>query len=229
MRKLTFASTAFVLTMIAWVLYLEYSKKQFIESLPELPPTIRQQEHSASQNTMQTYENSPELTEMEITLESADNSTDAFNPEIFTGTADMAPIEWESGEDKPELESDEIERSAELEALFLGFSIFEEEMKAVITVLDPMIQESISITNRQQEISHELSEATDSTARLLYKERRILLGKEAELAPQIFEFQKKRNEIDAERSDFLEEYGFSSRKDFFEIHQESYRAWGAER
>ena len=229
MRTLIFGGSAIVLAMIAWVLYLEHDKRQFIESLPKLPQSLRHHADSATERLAPLPENRGEQTEPETLENALDSPIDEPEASAFSRDADADAVsEWESIGKAPEMENDENELSPELEVLFLGFRVFEEEMREVIAVLDPMIQEDISIMFRQQEISHELSVATDSaTEQALYKERTALLAKEEELAPRIFEFQDKRDEIEEKRSAFLEKYGFSSRKEFFEIHRDTYRAWVA--
>ena len=229
MRTLIFGGSAIVLAMIAWVLYLEHDKRQFIESLPKLPQSLRQHADSVTERLAPLPKNRGEQTEPETLENALDSPIDEPEASAFSRDADADAVsEWESIGKAPELENDENELSPELEALFLGFRVFEEEMREVIAALDPMIQEDISIMFRQQEISHELSVATDSaTEQALYKERTALLAKEEELAPRIFEFQDKRDEIEEKRSAFLEKYGFSSRKVFFQIHRDTYRAWVA--
>ena len=224
MRNLILLCIAVVIVLIGFYIYLEIDERRFIENLPQLPVEKMQTLDSAP-STVQPNEDAAEQIEPETQTDVLEASVDA--PESFAED-NQGIQEWEvTGKDTVE-ETVENQLSPELEALFSTFHLLDEEIRALSVVIDPLINESISIDNRHIEISRALNPGPDYVTRqALNEERAALFAQTKELDPILFELQDEREQHIEEQDALLEEYGFLSREGFFETHREEYKAWKA--
>lgn len=117
MRTLIFGGSAIVLAMIAWVLYLEHDKRQFIENFPQLPRAFHHQSDSAAEQGASLpggIEEQPEPGALET-------ATDVFMtaPTNFMEQAEPeADTVFEEVFEASMPEVDDTSLSPELEALF---------------------------------------------------------------------------------------------------------------
>lgn len=225
MQRWILGGIVFVVALIAWILYLYYDTKQFIQNLPELPkqnldvPPVSVTTTSINLKPDEHVENVLEDILEDPPGAFASSSADTIDPATTS-------LFFQDAFVKQVPKSDDTGLFPELEMLFLRIRAFEEEILEVIAVLDPIIKEDISIMFRQQEISHELSVVTDSaTEQALYEERTELLTREEELAPRIFDLQNEEDEIETKRDSFLERYGISSWQEFKDIYADAYKIW----
>ncbi len=222
MRKYVIFSAVFVILLGGWTIYWHYDTKHFIQHLPKAPTPTEDLEVTPAIGT---------TTDVNLKQEEQLSNAPADRPAVpensSTDTANTPAVLF--------FQNPVIELGPEpydtgvtpvLEGLFLGVSLFREDIFEVIAVLDPMINENISIMFRQQEISRELSSVLDNaTEAALYEEREALLVRERELSPRIFALQDQRNEIEGERKTFLTEYGVSSWQEFKDIYGNAYQTW----
>ena len=222
MRKLVFG-IIFLGALITWVLYLHYDTKRFIQNLPQVPASRQEWQEIPARVTTAFIKLEPGDPVMDVWEKTPE--IPANSPTNPTGTAARPPV-FEDLFVEQVPEPDDTEFSPELEICFSVIRTLEKERLAVLTVVDQMRQENVSIMFRQQEISRELSNSPDSaTEKALYKERTALLEREKELSPRIFELQDEYNNIKADRSAFLEQYDISSWQEFKEIHGDAYKTW----
>lgn len=222
MRKLVIG-IIFVVALITWVLYLHYDTKRFIHNLPQAPVLRPQGQEIPARVTTATIKLKPDDPVIDVWEKTPEMPVNSPANPTDTGARDLV---FKGAFVGQKLESDDTGLSPELEILFLAIRVLEEERLAVLAVVDPMRQENVSIMFRQHEISSELSNSTDSaTEKALYEERTELLEREDELSSRIFELQDEYNQIKADRSAFLEQYGISSWQEFKEIYGGAYKTW----
>lgn len=227
MRKWIFGGIVFVGALVAWQLYLDYSTQRFIENLPKAPVPAQDLDESPAPDTPTPLN----LTSDEPFQDMSTGRSEALDNSAAETTAPAAPAEsFEDTLVEPaESESDTAGLSPELETFFLGVYLLEAERLEVVSVVEPMRMENVSIMFRQQEISRELSRADDpATENALYAERETLLAREQELTPQIFELQEQNEALLAERNALFAQKGIASWQEFQDIYGAAYQTWQAE-
>jgi len=227
-RRLILGGIVLMLAMIAWTLYLEYDKRQFIQSLPKLPQT-RHQPDGATERLAPLPENREEQT----VQQAPENVLDAVPaaPEDFTDLAEgEADTVFEEAFVEPLQASEATGLSPELEALFSAYDVLYTESVEVSKVLSPLLDTDVLATQRIREIlSDALPNAPDDAARqVLYDEFDELRAWQEEVEPTIYELQDQCTQVYEERLTLLAEHGFSSEEEFLDTHEETYKAWKAE-
>lgn len=227
MRTLIFGGSVIVLAMLAWVLYLEHDKRQFIENLPKLPPADLRQGSDLSQRAVPTRGEVTEQAKLEDVVEGiTESSTESGDsPGSFVEGNIGTPEDPFSNLDAL-APQDENQLAPGLAELFSKYRVLDEKRRAVVKVLEPMHEDHVLIINRHHEISHELSSEPDGeTQQALNEERAVLLAREKELQLRIFKVQDEKS-VFVEKLEYLvQEYGFASWKEFRESYQDDYKAW----
>ena len=229
MRTLIFGGSAIVLAMIAWVLYLEHDKRQFIESLPKLPQSLRHHADSATERLAPLPENKGEQTEPE-TLETAIDILTTVPADVTERAEPGADTVFEEVFEESMPEVDDTGLSPELETLFSQYYTFTQQVVEVEKVLSPLLDTHVLTTQRIREIlSEALPNAPDDAARqVLYDELDELRAWQEEVDPTIDDLQDERTRISEKRAAFLTAYGFSSWYEFEETYQDTYSVWASE-
>ena len=223
MRKFFFISIAFVFLMIGFSIYVRYDTKQFIDNLPQLPPQVYDlPQPPALRNEIGLEPPRP----AEVVEDSQASSSDASDSSggFVEDNVNTREEAYSIVEDLAEQEENQL--SAVLEEIFFRYYVLDEERRAIVKVLEPMHEEHIAIIDRHHEISHALSSGPASeTQQALNKEREVLLAKEQELQPRIFEVQDEKERVVEKLESLVQEYGFSSWEEFREMFKEDYKAW----
>jgi len=227
-RRLILGGIVLMLAMIAWTLYLEYDKRQFIQSLPKLPQTHHHQPAGATERLTPLPENREEQTVQQAPENVLDAAPAA--PEDFTDLAEgEADTVFEDVFEGSMPEVDDTSLSPELETLFSQYYALTQQVVEVGKVLSPLLDTDVLATQRIREIlSDALPNAPDDAARqVLYDEFDELRAWQEEVEPTIYELQDERTRISEERAALLAEYGFSSWYEFEETYQDTYSAWAS--
>ena len=227
MRKFFFICIAFVFVMIGFSIYVIYDTKQFIDNLPQPPPQALPQADESPQKPALRNEvglDPPlpaEVVEDRLVSPSeASYSSDGFAEDnVRTHGEAFSIVEELAEQDKNQI-------SSELEELFIQYYVLDEKRRSIVKILEPMHEEHVAIIDRHHEISHALGSGPDpETQQALNKEREVLLAKEQELQPRIFEVQDEKERVVEKLESLVQEYGFLSWEEFRGMHKEDYKAW----
>ncbi len=224
MRKWMIGGIVLVIVMGAWVLYLAYDTKRFIQSLPEPPTNEKQPSVRITPLKTAVDDTAVERTEERI---SETPTTETMEKPLTTTSGtflDEVSIEELQGADDTGL-------SPELELLFTAYHSLTQEYRAVNKVLNPLLDRHHLASNRRADILlDELPASVDGPERRALENEFYEIGAwKKSVKEQTIELQEERRQIAEERSILLAEYGIADWREFLQRHGETYDAWKATR
>lgn len=221
MRKLIYTGVVTVFIVIAFIIYVKYDTKKFVQELSlETPP--EQQANSTGKdateasvdevtNTEQTgFENTPKEILKDV------GQFNELNADTESKVDDLDPVQTPA----------ETKISPELKKVFSNYHNLYKKSEELSLVLGPLIMRSVELSQRLTVIGQELSAAKDEATR-----RKVLAEWDGidkwteEEGPRILELQDEASKLASERLRIINEYGFETERDFLRAHRNDYETW----
>lgn len=218
MRKLIFSAIISVIVIIAWISYLNYDTKQFINDLSELPSSVQQSDGTSEQveslpdidetitpDTIAEVQNEKGILDIPIRISQTDDSSitpaDAANSDREVVT--------------PQLGGNDAELSVEIKTLFVKYKDIFDQYRKVNRELEPLNQQATALTLQLQK---------DPPSNV-----KIQIIKQIEvLDAHIIPLQEEVEKLDDASLTLLKEYGFASEDEFYDEYEEIYDVWEAD-
>ena len=229
MRKLIFTGVISVLVIIAWIGYLKYNTKKFIEEWSS-EPLPKQQVNSTVKDSTETSVDGVAKTEqagLENTLSFSPEDTPEDVGQSNDSDAGTGSI---MGVLDPEQTPEGTGISPELKKVFSEYHNLYKESEELSYVLGPLIIRSVEMSQRLTVIGQELSAARDeATKRKIRAEwaaiNKLIEEDESGTFKLQFKLQDEARQLASERLRIINAYGFETEKDFLKAHRNDYETW----
>ena len=229
MRKLVVTCIISVLVIIAWIGYLKYDTRKFIEELSS-EPLPKQQVNSTVKDSTETSVDGVAKTEqagLENTLSFSPEDTPEDVGQSNDSDAGTGSI---MGVLDPEQTPEGTGISPELKKVFSEYHNLYKKSEELSYVLGPLIIRSVEMSQRLTVIGQELSAARDEATRRKIRAEWAAINKLIEEdGPGTFKLQFKLEDeashLASERLRIINEYGFETEKDFLKAHRNDYETW----
>ena len=226
MRKLIVGSIVCVVVLVAWVFYLEYDTKHFIESLPDPPePETQRGGDTPARVTTTPLNTERDDTPGETLEHRVSENTTSITPAIRDEP--LTDLEFEDMSIDAFPAPEDTSLPPEVEKLFSAFHPIQQELEAVVKVLNPLLDRHHLASNRISDIlHHELPASVDGPERrALEAEFSDIRAWQQSVKEETIRLQDKSRELSAARAALLTEYGIADWQEFFDIHTDAYDAW----
>ncbi len=226
MRKLVVGSVVFVIALVAWMLYIDYDTKRFIQGLPKPPVPEPQHLDGTPQADAVTPKEGVDKTAPEA-LENVYESSLSETSEDFTRLIETeADTVFDAEVPETEPESDNSGLSPELEMLFSAYHTIYQQGFEIAMELNPLIYRDTSYNRRAVELFSALNgEDDERTQKALGDELDTIKAWRKEFTPRIKELCKARAQVYEQQSTLFAQYELTNYLDFWRLYGETYKKW----